>query len=329
MIYRLFRKARIALVISSCSLLLSSVHGGANDASAMLEAGGIRLVENHAISLDFEDLYISPAEIRIHYEFSNQTDSDQTMLVAFPVPDVDADPEANYGSQNIDPVDFLDFSVRADGVEIKPDLEIRLTMNGIDHTDELLAMGVPEHRFAPNYYQQLDALSEETKLALADKGLIDYTAGEGFFYPKWKIKATYSWTQTFPARSTTVLEHSYHPVLGGGIFSEQYSVDPLAERFCIDQSFRKGLARKVAQSGRDEMLSHEVRYILRTANTWLGPIGEFRLVIDKMKPENLISLCINGIRKIAPTQFEFRATNYTPDQDLDILVVRPPDWDTN
>ena len=47
----------------------------------------------NAISLDVEDLYISPEQIRIHYEFFNHSAEDQRMLVAFPVPEIEAEPE--------------------------------------------------------------------------------------------------------------------------------------------------------------------------------------------------------------------------------------------
>lgn len=71
-----------------------------------------------------------------------------------------------------------------------------------------------------------------------------------------------------------------------------------------------------------QLLGDDVRYILTTANNWSGPIGEFRLVIDKEDPKALVSLCINGIRKIGPTRFEFTARNFVPKRELDILFLR-------
>ena len=44
-------------------------------------------------------------------------------------------------------------------------------------------------------------------------------------------------------------------------------------------------------------------------------------MIDKGKPENLISFCMNGVKKISPTQFEIRKVNFEPAKDLSILIV--------
>nr|WP_321457881.1 DUF4424 family protein [uncultured Cohaesibacter sp.] len=298
----------------------------ANDGSAMLEAGGIRLVENQVISLDVEDLYISPKEIRIHYEFVNPSDQDVKLLVAFPVPLIDAEPEMNYGNQNVDPVNFLDFTVIANGKRISPEMEVKLVMNGQDYTKLLIDNGVPLHRFSPDYYERLDKISAASRQILAQNGLIEWTPGEEWFTKKWKVKVNYYWWQTFPANSRTVLDHSYAPVVGGGIVDEEYGIRDNIGRFCIDDGFIRGFRNLLKQSGHNSTISSEVRYILMTANTWLGPIGDFRLVIDKLKPKDLISLCINGIHKIAPTRFEFRAKNFVPDRDLDILFIKQPDW---
>ncbi|WP_373235466.1 DUF4424 family protein [Cohaesibacter celericrescens] len=308
-------------------LLCVTAPAHANDASAQLDANGIRLVQTYDIALDVEDLYISPEQVKIHYEFINKSEFDKNILVAFPVPEIDADTEANYNIDPKDPINFLDFSILVNGRKIEPQVEIKLTANGVDFTETLLAHGVPLNRFEDDYYDNMENMSQDNLRALAQEGLVDWTPGESYFTPKWKMKATFYWQQAFPAQSRTIIDHSYRPVAGVSIFSEEYGLNQSVERYCIEPSFRRAFQRKVAQSGHNEMLAHEVRYILQTANTWLGPIRDFRLVIDKLKPSNLVSLCINGISKIAPTQFEVRAQNYVPKHDLEILVVEQPAWD--
>lgn len=319
-------RRRLAPGLAACALLFGLASASANNSTAMLEAGGIKLLETPHISLDVEDLYLSPSQIRIHYEFFNHSDEDKRMVVAFPVPDINADPEYNYGIHNDDPVNFLGFTVTSNGVSITPELEIKLMMHGKDYTKLLIESGVPIDRFSTDYYDKLDDIPVDFRQSLAEKGLIDWVPGDDWYSKNWIVKATYYWWQDFPAQSRTVLDHSYSPVIGGGIVEEQYGIGENIERFCIDDSFIKGFRRKVQETGEEFALSSEVRYILRTANNWLGPIGDFRLVIDKLEPDNLITLCINGIRKIAPTQFEFRAKNYVPDQDIDMMVVQFPDW---
>jgi hypothetical protein len=65
-----------------------------------------------------------------------------------------------------------------------------------------------------------------------------------------------------------------------------------------------------------------VDHILTTANNWRGPVGRFRLTIDKGDPGNLLTLCIDGIRKTGPTTFVVKADSYVPKADLHLLVVK-------
>lgn len=70
--------------------------------------------------------------------------------------------------------------------------------------------------------------------------------------------------------------------------------------------------------------AYNIAYVLRTANSWAGPIGQFRLTLDKGAVENVISLCVTEIQKTGPTTFVVERTDYTPDRDLEILIVAPP-----
>jgi hypothetical protein len=65
-----------------------------------------------------------------------------------------------------------------------------------------------------------------------------------------------------------------------------------------------------------------VSYILTTANNWSGPIGKFRLVVDKGDSDAIVSFCGENVRKISPTEFEMTA-DYVPLRELDILIARP------
>ena len=60
-----------------------------------------------------------------------------------------------------------------------------------------------------------------------------------------------------------------------------------------------------------------------TPSNWRSPIGDFRLVVDKGKPGNLVSFCEDGVRKISPTQFEVRRKNWRPTRDLHVLIIEP------
>ena len=62
--------------------------------------------------------------------------------------------------------------------------------------------------------------------------------------------------------------------------------------------------------------------MLSTGANWQGPIKHFRLVVDKGEPGHLVSFCMDGVKKISPTQFEVVKTNFEPARDLDVLIVR-------
>lgn len=44
-------------------------------------------------------------------------------------------------------------------------------------------------------------------------------------------------------------------------------------------------------------------------------------MVDKGSPDNLVSFCMSGVKKISPTQFEVRRTNFEPKGDLDVLIA--------
>jgi Domain of unknown function (DUF4424) len=52
-----------------------------------------------------------------------------------------------------------------------------------------------------------------------------------------------------------------------------------------------------------------------------APIKDFRLVVDKGKPDRVVSFCLDNLKRISPTAFEMRAANFTPNGTLKILLV--------
>ena len=38
--------------------------------------------------------------------------------------------------------------------------------------------------------------------------------------------------------------------------------------------------------------------------------------------ESLVSFCGEGVKRVAPTRFEMRRTDFTPDRDLSILILK-------
>jgi uncharacterized protein DUF4424 len=45
--------------------------------------------------------------------------------------------------------------------------------------------------------------------------------------------------------------------------------------------------------------------------------------VDKAEPSNLVSFCGKGVRKISDTQFELVRNDFTPNAELDVLILKP------
>lgn len=63
--------------------------------------------------------------------------------------------------------------------------------------------------------------------------------------------------------------------------------------------------------------------MVKTAKYWNGPIGKFRVVVDKGKANGLVAFCPANSKKISDTQFEWTATNFVPQKDIDVVIFSP------
>ncbi|MBW8728945.1 MAG: DUF4424 domain-containing protein [Inquilinus limosus] len=327
-----------ALSIGLAALLAPLAAARANDSTAELAAGGLVLTRTADIEMQSEDLFVSAKEIRVTYHFFNRSAEDKTVTVAFPMPDVTLDfidgmtAVPHPGSEN-----FLDFSTKADGKPVATEVEIKAFGNGVEQTALLRKLGVPIYPDAD--YDGLTALPKAKQDELIGLGLAavnEFDSGKGWeqhVVPMWTLKTTYHFRQTFPAGREVVIEHRYTPGTGesvGSVVGSFYApgtpeyADDL-RTYCIDQGFLAAVGRAKAKAGQDGMPFSEQRvsYILTTGANWAAPIKDFRLVVDKGDAKNLISFCGDGVKKISPTRFEMRKTDFTPSAELNVLILRP------
>lgn len=331
----------------------------ANDSSSELAAGGIVLVKTDAITMQREDLTLSPSEVKVRYEMRNDTGQPVTLRVAFPMPEVPSDTPAGMttksGAHNVamrpptDP-DFLRFRVWADGREIKPEIEIKAQLpDGRDIAEALQAIGGPSLVLQPGIFpspedKPLDAAVRQKLQALG--ALEPLEGGEGFRLP-WSVRITFHWMQTF-APGITVVEHSYRPVVGSrfnvpeanGKIGGSGGEDPV-RAFCIDagtdQSIRAAERRlKEAKRPAGEeaplLVGHTLGYILQTARNWRGgAIGTFHLTLQggpivteglTVGEVRITTLCTDlPLRRTGPQRFEATVRDYVPKEDLRILYI--------
>jgi hypothetical protein len=322
------------------ALALAGAGGAAlaNDGTAEMTAGGLVLRDNADVDMLDEDLFISMDQVRVRYVFRNQSRRDVRVIVAFPMPDRDME-----GGWYSAIATVSGFRTLADGRPVPVRIEERAILNGADRTAELRRLNVPVTADADGNESRVSAaiarLTRAQQQQLASAGLIeiqdngDAQHPSRDFVPLWQSRITYYWTQTFPAGRNVVIEHSYRPGTGTSVGTSLASADyrasaegrRYAARYCADQSFLTAVDRMARAQRQDYAILPEqtVGYVLTTGATWRSPIGRFRLVVDKGRPENIVSFCGEGVRRLSPTQFEMVRTNWRPAQDLNIIVLQP------
>ena len=309
----------------------------ANDGVAERTAGGLVLTRTDAIDMVSEDLFVSADRVRVRYVFRNRTPSDVRVTVAFPMPDRNFD-ELRFEGANYP----ADFATRVDGRPVRMEVERRALARGVDRTALLRRLGLPllaEDMMAA-VGEAADRLTPAQRRELAALGLLeasDYDSGQGMrthWEPTWTLTELWHWEQVFPAGRDLVVEHEYAPGVGTGLgtslaFPEMRSspeVRAMIGRYCIDRDFLAAIDRMSARSREDDPVllgERTIGYVLTTGAGWRSPIRDFRLVVDKGRPDNIVSFCGTDVRRIGPTQFEMRRRNWRPDRDLAVLIVTP------
>jgi hypothetical protein len=335
-----YNAAMNAALLAVLVAVLAAVPALANDSSAELTTGGLVFVRNDAIEMRSEDLFISTREIRVHYRFFNKTDRDATVHVAFPMPEVTIEhQDQNISIPTEDPVNLLGFSTRVDGRPVTMQVEQKVLSRGVDRTALLKSLNIPLAPHLASTNAALDKLPRSRWKELVDLGLAEIEemdAGKGMerhLSARWSLQTTFFWQQTFPAGKELAIEHRYKPSVGGTVMTslgaphargEQWHADSV-RKYCIEKDIFNALdrARRGARGGDAAPFSEErIDYILKTGANWSGPIRDFRLVIDKGDPDALVTFCGDGVKKISPTQFEMRKTNFTPEGNISILILK-------
>lgn len=328
-------KTAIALLAVA---LMAAADATANDGFGGLSASGLEFAKTDKVAMRSEDLFISLDRIRVSYVFANTSGEDVTGEVIFPLPPIPLQ-DLFFSDMNLpedrDRANLVNFTVEVDGRSISPSVERRAVRHSYDAADgtprtgdDVTALleenGVPLTLRPDRLVAALDKLPPTKLQKLVEAGLVelreDGSPASDRYSVKWALTIRYHWTQTFPAGREITVRHEYENFPPGGIWSwthpakEDYQLET-ARRYCIDEATSKALTRC--------RMSYHIDYILRTANTWQGPIGKFKLTIDKGHPKNILSLCATGVKKTGPTTFVIEKSDYTPPDDLAILIATP------
>lgn len=295
----------------------------ANDSAAVLEAGGLRLVRDAPVEILSERLYISPTQIEVDYRFRAAGDTSVTTLVAFPLPEYDLAwlGDSVLGSPGETVQSRSDFRIWVDSVERSPKIEIKALRNGIDVTEQLESFGISVGSLDyDGLRQQMIALSPQARARLERNDIVQWW-GETEPQPLWTLKATYYWSQTFPAATPVEVRHTYTPIAGAFFISDPELRGFEPADYCMTGAEKRGVANRLEAAPHGALLARTVRYVLKTGANWQGPIGMFHLIVDKAESNALVSLCFEGFEKTGPTRFEATRKDYAPSRDLELLFV--------
>ena len=342
------------MIRSACFALLLASPVAANDGFGGLSATGLHFAQTDAIAMEREDLFIGLDRVAVDYTFRNLTDTDVTGEMIFPLPPIplQALMNSDWNLPDDDADNLVNFTVTVGGQPVRPrvdriavieppwqedrPLSDQYDTPGQDVTEDLARFGIPLTLEIGQLGPLLLALSPQDQAELTSLGLAEFYEGDAAnnmppeAWPLWSIVLRYHWTQTFPAGAALEVSHAYDNRPSGSLFG--WTHPPQGEweqeyqdRYCIDDGTSRAIAKRLNTGGEAGYgTAYNIAYVLRTANSWAGPIGQFRLTLDKGAVENVISLCVTEIQKTGPTTFVVERTDYTPDRDLEILIVAPP-----
>jgi len=332
---------RIGIRATVLALTLFSSHfdsAWANDTVAEITPNGLIFAREENISIEREDLYLSPNKIEVAYRFRNHSDNEIAVEIAFPIPVYDGLTVYNSPFHHY-PLSFNDFDVEVEGRKIRHKQEVRAYLSTPEKreiTALLIGMGLSIEDFAglagPHANdRQIRALSEEQLRQLVQMGAI--VSENDSFMPNWQVSVNYHWRQIFPPNSTTTIKHRYAPYLGGYYVYFQKTGNGVSGEISENSAKESCLAPQVHQAIEDKMRRRAMdsgtkgarisinwlSYILTTANNWQRPIGEFHLTLER-PADTIMSLCFGPkLRKTSPTTFEADVQNFVPEHELRVF----------
>jgi hypothetical protein len=331
-------KLATLLLISSfltCSLGLDSSR--ANDSAAELSVGGLTFTRSADVSIESEALTITPELITVRYVFRNNAANPVNLTVAFPLPDIDLSEADNYAIPTGDPLNFVGFETKIDGKKINLNINQRAILGGKDVSATLRGLGVPLMPIGAHHVR-LTELPQNVRDKLVEEGLLVQAGTDDRGLPlydgSWTVKTSAVRQQSFAPGRLVVVEHRYRPSVGVSFDSvlrkglrQNKAMEKEVERYrndyCIQPDFLSGVDKLAggAEANTAKLQELRISYRLKTGANWAGPIKDFKLVVDRQRPDRLLSFCAPNMKPISPTAIEAGAKDFTPEKDLKILIV--------
>lgn len=272
------------------------------------------------MSVERLEVHVSFHSVRLAYVFKSR--KPQTVHFRFALPDMPVDAsediaalDKNYEAAGLaadtQPANYMNLSVRADGKPVVLGGHGRALLNGKDVTRQLLDAGVP--LLSGPDGSAWRHLVPDVRTELEASGLMNGDAAA------WTYQADFEWDQAFEPGETRVdvsyaTLANYWSDITVDHFPEIAPGGPATRTYCIDDALRRAFFRKPFSYD-----IYAVTHLAAPSSRWRGPVGHYRLVVDKGAATNLVAFCPLAARKISPTTFEWTATNYNQDSQTGVL----------
>jgi hypothetical protein len=322
------------IALAAASLLWTATPALANDGYAGLGAGGLEFGQTEDVEMVSEDLFLSRGEVAVDYVFRNVSPQDVETWVAFQLPPMapmyaEMDTALPDMVREAGPLNYMSFTAVVDGEPVALQTELRFYQLCADCeetgwglgffdtqdpelTERLLALGVPDSYDLATIRAWFARLPAAERRALVADGIFSTTDLGPM--PMYWMSVRFFWRQEFPGHSEVAISHTYRPVLGATVPMMDQA---MIEGFCIDKDTQRSLRRAEGRNNGQQYLE----YVLKTAGTWRGPIGRFRMTVDKSDTSDIVSFCASGVKKTSPTTFVVEKRNYSPHDDVRILFA--------
>ncbi|GAB1717614.1 MAG: hypothetical protein NTAFB05_26560 [Nitrobacter sp.] len=272
------------------------------------------------VSVERLEVHVSFYSVRLAYVFKSRRRL--TVHFRFALPDMpvdagediaalDKDSEAAGLAADTQPANYMNLSVRVDGKPVVLGGHGRALLDGKDVTRQLLDAGVP--LLSGPAGSAWRRLTPDVRTKLEASRLISIDAAA------WTYQADFAWDAMLEPGETSV-EISYATLAK---YWSDITVDHFPEiapdgsatrAYCIDDALRRAFFRKPFSYD-----IYTVTHLAAPAGHWRGPVGHYRLVIDKGAATNLVAFCPLSAKKISPTTFEWTAVNFTQDSPTGVL----------
>ena len=176
----------------------------------------------------------------------------------------------------------------------------------------------------------LSRVDQDRLAALHLVEILETTDGTRQVMPRWKIREAWTWGQIFPAGRDVVVEHIFSPGLAGEI---EVGVDSAALRnseygqamigdYCLNDEALASYDRLSAPRGDDYPGVGQYRLTYDFAGAQ-ATIAEFRVAVDAGAEGNVASFCGEGVRRVGPSRYELRRSDWRPDGPIRIIFFAP------